>query len=90
MEMTQTDRLIIRQAGSQTSRQTGCMHGKTDKLGKEGLHGDRQTGRQTDRQDMCLAELTCLVRRVCTEDKSRPKSSDLTCVSLSAAGGKKK
>ena len=47
MEMTQTDRLIIRQAGSQTSRQTGCMHGKTDKLGKEGLHGDRQTGRQT-------------------------------------------
>ena len=47
MEMTQTDRLIIRQAGSQTSGQTGCMHGKTDKLGKEGLHGDRQTGRQT-------------------------------------------
>ena len=45
----QADRQIMRQAGSQTSRQTGCMHGKTDKLGKEGLHGDRQADRQTDR-----------------------------------------
>ena len=43
LEMTQTDRLIIRQADSQTIRQTGCMHGKTDKLGKEGLHRGQVT-----------------------------------------------
>lgn len=43
------------------------------------------TGKRTCAKKPFFTSQTCLVKRVCTEDKSRPRSSDRAIPSLSPA-----